>query len=688
MRPKKMCLTVIIVTLSFLAVQPLALAATQSFSINGRGQGHGVGLDLASSRGLADAGHGYQDIIGRFYSSVDFSVTDDAQRMRIGMYGTNGSITVATPGTLTVKDTVGNVVWTGSANQWLAVSHVAGTYNYSTSTGTNGSSLTPLRFYPSNPPQVQILNLSYPNTFRGSVEVKYSDFSDQLWAINELTLREYLFGLADVPDSWPTEAMKTVAVASRTLALQKKSDPLNTRKNDGFDITATTDGPVYLGYDYEMAAPRFKAAVDATKNQIMTHNSEPIRALYHANSGGHTEDYENVFGGSTFPYLVGVPSEKYEWSANSSWSLHYSASELERRLKADSRTGFSGDLEGFRIVKTGVSPRVMELEILSSRSTRPVKGLDFQATLGLKSQWYRFRTINRLFGSNRYATAADISAYRWGSANTVVLASGADFADALAGVPLAVHMKAPILLTDPKTLSPETASELQRLQAENVIILGGEGAVSAIVSSEVESKNIKVQRIAGVDRYWTAYAIAKSLNPSGNVAAVATGENFPDSLSISSHAAGNNIPILFARKDDATSATRQAIQELGINSTIVVGGEGVISPAALSQLPDAVRVGGTDRYDTARLVANRYFGVSSPATSVFVATGDDFPDALVGGNLAAAFGPSPILLSKPLAVPAPTRDYLVNYGSRITVDYLLGGAGVLSVDVEKAIGSF
>lgn len=684
----RLALAGIIALIPLLAFQPSAVAATASYSVNGRGQGHGVGLDLASSKGMADAGYGYQDILKQFYLGAAFGTTSESQSLRVGVYSTTGSVSISSPGAFTVRDATGATVWTGAANQWIAVSHVGGVYNYSTSTGVSGSSRTVLRFYPSSPAVMRVLNLSFPNSFRESIVVQYSSDSGRLWAINELSLDKYLSGLADVTDSWPPEAMKAVSVAARTFVLEKKSDALNPRQNDGFDITATADGPIYLGYDYEVSAPNFKTAVDATRGQILVNGVDTVKALYHANSGGHTENYENVFAEASLPYLQGVPANGYEWSASSSWSLFYAANDLENRLKQDGRTDFTGELQGFRTTKVGVSPRVLELEILSSRGSWSKSGSDFQAALGLKSQWFRFQTVYRLFGGDRYATAADISAHHWKSSNTVILASGADFADAMAGVPLAVKKLAPILLTDPSRLSPAASAELSRLGAETVIILGGQGAVSARVAEEIESLNVTVERLAGVDRYWTAYAIAKAVDSPTGQAAIATGDDFPDGLSISSYAGSSGIPILFARQGVLPSATRQAIQELNIGTTIVVGGEGVISSAVSGALPSPTRLGGVDRYDTARLVADRYFGASATTDSAFIATGDDFPDALAGANLAAALGPSPVLLSRFNTVPTPTRDYLVNYSSRIGTDYLLGGAGVLSTDVEKAIGSF
>ena len=90
------------------------------------------------------------------------------------------------------------------------------------------------------------------------------------------------------------------------------------------------------------------------------------------------------------------------------------------------------------------------------------------------------------------------------SADTVVLASGLNYADALAGVPLANKINAPLLLTSDKDLNASTLAEIGRLGAKKVIILGGEGAVSEKVEKKLQAEALKTERIFGKTRYSTA----------------------------------------------------------------------------------------------------------------------------------------------------------------------------------------
>lgn len=89
-------------------------------------------------------------------------------------------------------------------------------------------------------------------------------------------------------------------------------------------------------------------------------------------------------------------------------------------------------------------------------------------------------SITRISGSTRYETMAMVSqtAFPSAASKAAVVASGSSFPDALAASSLAGHLNAPILLTDPKTLSNATANELDRLDADTIYIIGGTNAVS------------------------------------------------------------------------------------------------------------------------------------------------------------------------------------------------------------------
>lgn len=286
----------------------------------------------------------------------------------------------------------------------------------------------------------------------------------------------------------------------------------------------------------------------------------------------------------------------------------------------------------------------------------------------------------RLAGSNRFETANEVSTQGWrGGAGQVVLVNVQSFPDALAAVPLARKLNAPILLMEGNGLYQSTLAEIERLAPSKIVLIGGTGVISQTVEDaiiEVYGKD-NVVRYGGSDRYATAAEIAKALGTKGR-AVLANGASFADALAISSYAGYYGIPILFTEADRLPQATAQALSERGVNSTIVVGGKGAISESIFKQLPSAVRYGGEDRYATAIAIAD---GLKLNVARTYVATGLDFSDALVAGNLAAQTLSPLIMVDKGL--PAATENFLAGHKNAIGALIKIGGEGVISSELNK-----
>lgn len=287
--------------------------------------------------------------------------------------------------------------------------------------------------------------------------------------------------------------------------------------------------------------------------------------------------------------------------------------------------------------------------------------------------------VNRLSGDTRYKTAAEVSKKGWESAETVVLARGDNYADALAGVPLAKKYNAPLLLTKPNEFTKEASDEISRLNAKTVYILGGTGAVNAATEKALKDKGIKVVRVFGSDRWETAAKIAKHVAPEGvNEVVVVNGNNFPDALSVASFAADKGMPILLTRTNSLPDVTAKTIRDLGASKSLVVGGTGVVPKVVTDQLPYVYRLGGQNRYETALKVA-QYF--HKDANHYYLATGRDFADALSGAALAAKNHTGVLLTDKSLS--AETEKFIKdNNLDKVTI---LGGNGVVSDTVAAKL---
>lgn len=196
------------------------------------------------------------------------------------------------------------------------------------------------------------------------------------------------------------------------------------------------------------------------------------------------------------------------------------------------------------------------------------------------------------------------------------------------------------------------------------------------------------ERIFGADRYETAVEISQTAFPTGAGAVfIATGTNFADALSAAPAAATENAPLLLTRPTALPAAVAAEIQRLDPSTIYIVGGTGAVSPAVESALRalDATRtiqrVSGADRYATSRAIAAEFF---TTASSAFLATGADFPDALAAGPAAAEVG-GPVILVPGLAssVNAATVSLLTTLGTSTV--YIAGGTGVVSQSIENQL---
>jgi putative cell wall-binding protein len=292
--------------------------------------------------------------------------------------------------------------------------------------------------------------------------------------------------------------------------------------------------------------------------------------------------------------------------------------------------------------------------------------------------------VNRLWGESRFDTAIAIARQGWGTgAEHVVLANAYSFPDALAAGPLAYKYNAPILLTDPDTLTPETLSEIKNLNPKSIIVIGGTGAVSQSIEDSLRATygRENVVRYGGTDRYETAAAIAAALGTNGR-AVIANGEegHYADALAVSSYAANQEIPILFATTSGLPEPTAKALADRAVKENVVVGGEDAVPAAVFNNLRGAVRYGGTDRYATATAIAE---GLKLNLNQVYVVTGLNFPDALVAGNYAARTQSPLLMVDKGL--PEATRSFLNNNKGIIAKISKIGGEDAISPSQEEAI---
>jgi putative cell wall-binding protein len=308
---------------------------------------------------------------------------------------------------------------------------------------------------------------------------------------------------------------------------------------------------------------------------------------------------------------------------------------------------------------------------------------------------------SRIAGTSRYITAAQISAEHFSPGVPVVyITSGVNFPDAIAGGSAAAYEGGPILLTEQNAIPAATQLELQRLEPARIVVLGGPVAVSDLVVDALQQFTPgSVARMFGPDRYQTAAQISSTVfAANAPVVYVASGTNFPDALAGSAVAARDRAPMLLVRPTNIPGATSNELNRLNPSRIVVLGGPGVVSAAVEAQLASFLAPGGTierlagaNRYATAARISEASFPARGPAV-VYVATGEDFPDALSAGPVAgvlasaAVTGPhaAPLLLVPQAgdlpAVVAAEIERLAPY--RIVI---LGGPGAVPPEMQAQL---
>lgn len=264
----------------------------------------------------------------------------------------------------------------------------------------------------------------------------------------------------------------------------------------------------------------------------------------------------------------------------------------------------------------------------------------------------------RIAGQDRIETSLKISQKGWQNAQTVILCEYSDYADSIASTPFAVSVNAPLLLTSGNSLDPRVIQELQRLNPQKVILLGGEACLKPSIEEELTQLSFNYERIGGSDRYETSILLAKRLN--SNSLILANGDDFPDALSAASYAGIKQIPIVLT-SNTLPGSVITYYKEANPDHLIVIGGEGVISSEDLSQnnFNIETRLGGQDRYDTNAKVVS-FMKASYDTNDLFLASGQTFPDAVAGTVLAAKYK-APLLLTEKDDIPPSVFSLLRNH---------------------------
>lgn len=296
----------------------------------------------------------------------------------------------------------------------------------------------------------------------------------------------------------------------------------------------------------------------------------------------------------------------------------------------------------------------------------------------------------RTVGADRYTTSVRLSQEGWATSEYVVIATGEQWSDAIAGTSLAGVLDAPMLLSRRGGLPASVAAEIRRLGASKAIVLGGSGVLSDKVVDGIVAAGVArtaIERIGGKDKYERAARIAKrvhKISDGSGWAAVVSGEDFPDALALSAWAGALGVPVLYAKKGSIPSASSKALHDIDPTAVLVVGGEKAISEKVAKKVGPHMRIGGADSYATAELMAEFASDHGMVYDNIYVTTGEDWEHTLAVGALATQRD-ALIMLTPPDRLDNNTLDFFMGHCSGIKHITFVGRADDVSPDVMKRI---
>jgi SpoIID/LytB domain protein len=353
-----------------------------SFSITGAGWGHGIGLSQSGAYGMASEGATAAQILTHYYSgTVVGSVKDNVDlrvslrqrtsglRWRVAAAGASApAVEVALDGKVVAKGTTADVFDAGIAAGRITVTKTRGATTSKVGTGARLA----VRWSGTRTPGTSgaapgLLQITSKGGAFSSSSSRYRygwldvfatpGSSSTVEVVNPVRLHdEYLYGISEVPSSWPAAALQAQVVAARSFAWTKYLAGL--RSSCGCHVYTDTRDQNFTGYaklaEGSWGALWKKAvdatAADATRGKVVTYHGTVIPAYYGDSTGGRTQNNEDVWGGSAYPWARSVDDH---WSTNPRYGGSYAS--WSPRLRSQSAVAVAFGLPN--VVSVTVSKR-------------------------------------------------------------------------------------------------------------------------------------------------------------------------------------------------------------------------------------------------------------------------------------------------------------------------------------------
>ena len=411
-------LTILALLAQLLVAAPAS--AEEVVRITGGGWGHGIGMSQYGAYGRAQRGDSADQIVSHYYSGASPAQRKMPGRLRVGLVQYKESIGVTSSPfsdgggkvVFKVQGSEGKLATGGPDAEWRVESSGTGGLRLF----KNGEQIKSDGLGVHGSPE-QPLTLLY-QAFGSKVHPQYKPASGYAYGrmefdafptdrcgggfclrlIVKLSMQRYLYGLGEVPSSWPQAALRAQAMAGRTYAFDKVQRSGQHREPCDCAVFDSVVDQAYIGEGKrDSYFAEWKEAVDETKQQVILHDGSPIQALYSSSSGGHTENNENVWGGTPLPYLRGVKdgTDDVDANPNHKWTVEMPFKDFQSKLD---RAYGTGKLKDFQLLKPfGVSGRVTVVKgadrggvrIVGSSKVVRESGWSMRSALGLKDTLFR-----------------------------------------------------------------------------------------------------------------------------------------------------------------------------------------------------------------------------------------------------------------------------------------------------------
>lgn len=401
-----------IVTTTLLPNTASAETVPATFSFQGSGYGHGVGMSQIGARAKALAGESATAILQYYYTGTVVETMTDTQILRINLGNlltsaklrsdSKGAVLQLFAGELSETQTATPLLTLPSKTSLnlalsdgvIAISTTRGSVVKEVTTGGNFTLRWSGTRYQDGPPAVISLttNGATKKYRHGQISLKVirdKAVGKRMAIINSVRLQdEYLWGIGEVPSSWPTQALDAQAIASRTYALAKST---KIRSACDCHLYATISDQNFAGYSKE-SEPRFgeiwKAAVNRTAGSVITYAGTPITAYFSSSSGGTTETSEHAWGTAT-PFTVSVADSA---SVDIAFNPRFASWTREISQAVIAQAFLLPDVIALSVLSINPAGSVALIQAISSDgSFALLRGETFRSRSRLPSAWFSLK---------------------------------------------------------------------------------------------------------------------------------------------------------------------------------------------------------------------------------------------------------------------------------------------------------